>query len=397
MDRRTQFLYYGLPVAMVGLAVAGVLIVSRDHFQHLVRVPAVHLSSAQHGLPDAADPAPMRAGGGVAIDAPIVAVGRLAPHSDEVSVGARLAGIVDQVKVSPGQAVKAGDVLFVLDQRAANAALELRRADLASAERRRDETAARADSIQAQIEAARANTAVARAEFDERIEHVRAGESLLAKGGAHTISPGELARRRNTQRTAEGRWQETQARVAQLEAELKLIEVPNGPTYAVEVAAVELARRTLDRAQVDLALLTVHAPIDGTIMQVNVRPGEYAASGSASAPPIVLGDLDRLHVRVDIPEADVARFSASAPAFARLHAAAERMQLEFVRVEPMLVNRAMAGGSDAMDAPRMLRVVYRLPKVAIQAYAGQQVDAYIDSVSPRIADGGPASEPFPWP
>ena len=46
------------------------------------------------------------------------------------------------------------------------------------------------------------------------------------------------------------------------------------------------------------------APSDGTVLAVNIRPGEFATIGG-STPPVLLGRLDPLHVRVDIDEADV--------------------------------------------------------------------------------------------
>jgi len=58
--------------------------------------------------------------------------------------------------------------------------------------------------------------------------------------------------------------------------------------------------------------------VEGDILQVNVRPGEFAPSGATAVPLILLGNLDRLHVRVDIDENDAWRFQKEAPAVASI-------------------------------------------------------------------------------
>ena len=55
----------------------------------------------------------------------------------------------------------------------------------------------------------------------------------------------------------------------------------------------------------DLDRLTVAAPIDGEVLQVNVRPGQYAGR-PRRARWSALGDVKTLHVRVDIDENDLA-------------------------------------------------------------------------------------------
>ena len=213
-----------------------------------------------------------------------------------------------------GDRVKAGDPIFVLDERAAKGNLALRRAELAAAERQRDQLIAREESLKAQRAAAVAAAKAARAEMEEWADQVRSAEELLQRGGNNAISQREVTRRRNAQRSAQGRLEEAQARTTEIDAELALIAQPDGASLAVANATVDQARRAVERAEVDLALLTVRAPIDGTVLQVNVRPGEFAFAGTLATPLVVLGNLDPLHVRVDIDEADVPRFDPSAPA-----------------------------------------------------------------------------------
>ncbi|MCL4767174.1 MAG: efflux RND transporter periplasmic adaptor subunit [Hyphomicrobiaceae bacterium] len=373
MARRSRLLIYGLPLAALIAAGGASLSIGRSQPQAVALAPVVS-PPVQPGVP-------ATAGGGVR--GFIGAAGLIEPNGQEIDMGSHVSGIVADVRAVPGQKVRTGDPLFVIDERTARGNLELRRAELLAAERRRDQTLARAATLQAQIEAARAAASAARAEMEEWQDQVRTADELMARGG-NAISQREVTRRRNAQRSAQGRLEEAQARTAEIEAELRLIARPNGASLAVDEAAVAQARRAVERAEIDLALLTVRAPADGTVLQVNVRPGEFAFAGTLVTPLVVLGNLDPLHVRVDIDEADVPRFEPSARAYASLRGkASERMQLSFVRIEPLIVpKRSLTGASGERVDTRVLRVIYALPPGTADAYPGQQADVFIESAAP---------------
>ena len=58
-----------------------------------------------------------------------------------------------------------------------------------------------------------------------------------------------------------------------------------------------MARSVLDK-------MTVRAPIDGTVLQVNVRVGEVVSPGSPQ-PPLQVADLSALCVRAELDERDL--------------------------------------------------------------------------------------------
>jgi len=58
-----------------------------------------------------------------------------------------------------------------------------------------------------------------------------------------------------------------------------------------------VARAALDK-------MTVRAPIDGTVLQVNVREGEAVSPGSPQ-PPLQLADLSAMCVRSELDERDI--------------------------------------------------------------------------------------------
>ncbi len=253
-----------------------------------------------------------------------------------ISIGAHLPGIVARVNVEVGQRVKAGAPLFSIDDRAAIA-------DLAVREARLQETEANLQDLKAQLRIA------------ENIKDPRA------------ISIEDLNKRRYAVKVAE-------ARVA---------------TASAEVRA----------ARVDLDRLTVRAPIDGTVLQSNIRPGEYAPSGVTAQPLMLLGSLDRVHVRVDIDENDAWRFNDKAPAIAFVRGnPALRTTLRFEYIEKYVIpKRSLTGESTERVDTRVMQAVYSFNREDLPVFPGQLMDVFIEDLSslttaPQEADA-PAKRP----
>lgn len=120
------------------------------------------------------------------------------------------------------------------------------------------------------------------------------------------------------------------------------------------------AFRSIDRTSgFDLDRLIVRALVDGEVLQVNVRPGEFVGAPAANA-LIVLGDVTQLHVRVDIDEYDIPRFVAGAPAKATLKGHPSGFfPLRYVRIEPYVVpKKSLTGENTERVDTRMLQVIY---------------------------------------
>ncbi len=155
---------------------------------------------------------------------------------------------------------------------------------------------------------------------------------------------------------------------------------------------VEAAKRALIRAKADLKLiktqqqetqallerLTVRAPRSGTVLQVNIRAGEYAQGGAAQ-PAILLGDIETLQIRADIDEVNAPLVQPGAPAVAYLKGSTDRaIPLKFIRIEPFIVpKRSLTGDTTERVDTRVLQVIYGLEKPDFPVYVGQQVDVFI--------------------
>src|SRR5262249_32198016 len=130
----------------------------------------------------------------------------------------------------------------------------------------------------------------------------------------------------------------------------------------------------------DIDRALVRAPVDGVVLQVNVRPGEYVGAPPSQA-LIVLGDIrDTVHVRVDIDEHDIPRFKKEAPARASLRVKPDvGYPLKFVRVEPYVVpKKSLTGENTERVDTRVLQVIYALEVKDRPIYVGQQLDVFLD-------------------
>lgn len=97
-----------------------------------------------------------------------------------VEVRARVSGYLQAVNFADGTMVKEGDVLFTIDPRPYQAAVDQAAADLANAE-------ARLDLARSQLERAERlvdNSTVSRASYDERVQEERAAEAAVQQATA---------------------------------------------------------------------------------------------------------------------------------------------------------------------------------------------------------------------
>jgi multidrug resistance efflux pump len=155
----------------------------------------------------------------------------------------------------------------------------------------------------------------------------------------------------------------------------------DGPQVGSGLAAVQRARAALAIARTERELRSVRSPIDGVVLQVETRAGEFASAGVNDTPLMVVGSLDRLHVRAQIDEVDIPRFRGSARAWATPRGNADqRLELVLVGVEPLVIpKRRLSGATSERVDTRVLEVVYAMPAGTGGVFVGQQLDVYIEA------------------
>jgi multidrug resistance efflux pump len=297
-------------------------------------------------------------------------VGTVEARTENIEVGSALCGVVLEMYVPVdrvGQRVKADTPLFRVDDRVLRAELRCCQADLAAAEA---ELAKLENQPRPQeLAVTEARVRVAQASMELASDLYQRGRSLYAR---QAMSSEDYTQRQLNCEAA-------RKQLDHVRAEYDLLKA--GAWEADKVLArahIAQSRAKVEKVKTELERAVVRAPVDGDILRVNVRPGEYISTPS-TRPPIVLGDVRLLHVRVEIDEQDIFRFrpGGAARAFLRSHPK-EEFPLAFVRVEPYVVpKKSLVGdGAERVDT-RVLQVVYSLNPLASTIYVGQQLDVFI--------------------
>lgn len=310
----------------------------------------------------------------------LCAPGVVEPKGEQISIGTPVPGVVADVLVVEGQHVSRGQPLFRLDSRKLNAERAVRRAALAAAQANLARLMQQPRPEEIPVQQARVREATASWDLaEDELRRIK----LLASRGAVTAA--ELNQRHQDSAMA-------QARLAREQAALELLEAGAWkPDVAVAEASVKTAQAELALVETELQRLVICAPLDGTLLAVDVRPGEFVAA-PATRPLVVLGDCDPLQVRVDVDEYDMGRLVAGASAVAVPRGEGQvKIPLNFVRIEPALApKRSLTGLPDERIDTRVLQVLFAVDG-ASHLRVGQQVDVYIDA-SP-CPDISPSAEP----
>jgi multidrug resistance efflux pump len=297
-------------------------------------------------------------------------------ETENISIGSPLPGVVLEVYVpveKVGQIVKKGDPLFLVDDRAFKAQLKYQEANRAAAvaQLRKLELQPRPEEVPpsaAAVEVAEANQAI-QGDTAERNRVLSSRKAISEQEYRQSILAEQMARRQTVQ----------------ADANLKLLKAGAWePDKAIARASVALAEAQIEQTKTDLERTLVRAPVDGKVLQVNVRPGEYVGTPPSQA-LVMLGSVARVHVRVDIDEHDIPRayrlFQTGIPAYSSPRGdPSQRIPLTFVRVEPYVVaKKSLTGDNTERVDTRVLQVIYRVNRDEPSLFVGMQVDVFLDA------------------
>jgi HlyD family secretion protein len=248
----------------------------------------------------------------------IFAPGIVEARTENIAIGTPVSGIVTAIYVKWDDQVKTGDPLFKIDS----------------------------SDLQAQLPPALAKVKEAEANLTKVKNRLRVGESM---------SPG---------------------------ISISIEEIDNRRfDVAIDEAALASAESQVEQIKTEIERRTVRAPLQGRILQMKTRLGEYAQSGSLSTPLMLLGDDTQLHVRVDIDENDAWRFQPCAPAVVFLRGNPDmKVPVRYERTDPDVVPRVLlTGDSTQRTDTRVLQVIYSFDQASLPVYVGQQMDAFIET------------------
>ncbi|MEI8320830.1 MAG: efflux RND transporter periplasmic adaptor subunit [Alphaproteobacteria bacterium] len=262
----------------------------------------------------------------------IAASGIIEAYGSNTDIGTFGSGVVNKIIVNQGDFVQKGDPLFILDQRQAQADLEIKKAAL---------RLAKSSLNQTQVDL-------------KNKKHLYNLIQKVQNKGA--VSQEDIITRRDNMLLAEAAVQVAESSIKSAEADLKSSEL-------------------------NLELLTVRAPADGEVLQVNINEGEFVTdSNTLSTPPVLFGGVSKYQIRIEIDENDAWKFKPGARATAYLRGNTSRkIPVEYDHFEPYVVPKSQLTGSpqEKIDV-RVLQVVYTYDPKDFASYIGQQLDVYIE-------------------
>ncbi|MGD0088640.1 MAG: HlyD family efflux transporter periplasmic adaptor subunit, partial [Planctomycetota bacterium] len=330
------------------------------------------------------------------------------------------AGLVLKVCVKVGTVVKKDDPLFEIDARALKSQLLTAKAAVVSADaelarvqayrRKEDEAPLRAKVAQAAASVSDAQRAIVQAEATvvEQEWIQKDGEAKMkrlqatVKGGATSeeelerteyavkLAIARVATAKEAVKVAQAKLEVAQAALDAAQADLNTFLAGAWPPDVKKAqAALGEAQAKVEQLNLDIERRTVRAPLDATVLRVNLREGEHAVASTVQAEDavMVLGDLSAKHVRVDIDEFDAKRFKPGAPATAFLKGITDKpIPLQFVHLEAFVIpKRALTNSQRELVDTRVLQVVYRITDPQANVYVGQQVDVYVEATEGSVA------------
>jgi RND family efflux transporter MFP subunit len=231
---------------------------------------------------------------------------------------------VSEVNVREGQSVMAGDVLLRLDARDANLAVQRAEAALTEAQ-------GEYDRVIAQQDAEVKNATHQRRLFELTVKRQERFRTLFSKGQVSATDYDALEQQR------------LEMEMALNQQEMLLAS--HKAQRASSNARVQRAEADWQEAQLNLERLTLTAPFDGTIININAAIGARIDAGQTV---MTLFNADSQQVRVSLPERDASDIRAARNAGAEVLASA-RMGDDWLPLQLLEIGAEVRSGRAGTD------------------------------------------------
>ncbi|HKX16826.1 MAG TPA: efflux RND transporter periplasmic adaptor subunit [bacterium] len=223
----------------------------------------------------------------------------------------KTSGYLLAVTVRPGDPVRPGEVLALIDHAQLDAQVAQAQASLTAAENavqtaRAQLAAARAQRVNAEAGIASAKAAVVKSEAslaDMQATYDRA--AVLAKQGA--IAQQNLDDAKAQVVSAQATLDASRAQVGQARAQLDAAreqETASASQVRTQQALANNAAAALDNARVQLQYATITAPFGGVVVSRQLDPGAYVTPGTSTS-ILTIADLDHLDVVLNVGSPDL--------------------------------------------------------------------------------------------
>ena len=230
----------------------------------------------------------------------VVAPGIVEPWDGEVRISPNEQGQITDVLIREGDTIVAGQVLLRLDDALQAHAVEMARAELAGARAMSRRTLR--GSTPEELALARADREAAAARADQAQRDAARSRSLSDAGG---VPLAESERSESESRALAASLASADARLG------TTVRGSRAEDREAAEALVSAAVARLASAEAALAKRTIAAPRAGTVLWSRWHVGELFIPGST--PLLVLGDTQRLQIRLEVDELDAGFVSAGMP------------------------------------------------------------------------------------
>jgi RND family efflux transporter MFP subunit len=234
-------------------------------------------------------------------------------------IRAKVSGYVKEVKADIGDFVKAGTVLCLIDvpeMQKRRHIIEARISRYESAEQR----------AAAGVELAIANVQSSKAKLNQAKSGLKGAQASLAAAEAEFSRTSDLVQRKSLQNrvldevrkkrdTELANQSVAESGVSSAAADVVVAQAKQSAAEADVLAAkaeTVIAGRELEEADVLIAYAALKAPFDGIVTERSVDPGDLVREGSEvgnGEPLFTVSQVDRVRIRIPIPEVDAARVS----------------------------------------------------------------------------------------
>lgn len=208
-------------------------------------------------------------------------------------VSPQLGGWVSKLDVVEGQSVRAGDVLVELDPRSAQVAVQ--RAEAIIAEKDAAVKRLKRGYLPEEIASVRQDADKAAATVDGQRNELAALKDLLDRGEISSV-PYE---------TKAKALESAEAALASAKERVKLLVAGTRPEMIAEaLGLLDAAKADLEQAKLNLDWCSITSPVDGVVVQLLARQGQFF---DRAAPLATVIDLSDVFVQLRIPSTQFAK------------------------------------------------------------------------------------------
>jgi multidrug efflux pump subunit AcrA (membrane-fusion protein) len=318
---------------------------------------------------------------------PVTATGTV-EAARQIQIKSKASGKVQEIKVVEGQMVKTGGILVTLDPVDEKRNVEARQADLVRATSAWKKAKVNLENYtkdlplmtqQAEARLLDADARLVDAEFKWQKMQEYAEKEIAGQVESVTIKAAWLA-----------------AKAAKELAKVDLERAKNNETIMVRSAeedvtqanaAVDVATKSLDEAQLRLAETTVASPCNGMVYSLMIRDGEMIQSGTTSftggTPLMMLADVSAMFVSALIDEADIGAIRDIAPEYARPGKTQKLDENEYRDAANRIATSQTTSAESDPAPPALAQTLVGVPvDITVEAYRAQRYKGVIERILP---------------